>query len=271
LIMERIDGAQLAQSRDWLDHPKVLGVIKGYRLRPPELNNRFKGRYLAYLLRDGGITPTKESMCYRGRPKQISARVLSRIRLMYGFGAYGHLDGPAKALVDFSAPRPYDVHYAATLSYSGSEVEVHRRTALKEVQRYEPQSRAVWASGNTMPGALFRERMLESKAVVSPWGCGEPCHRDYEAMLLGAVVIKPNSDHVECWPQVFEAGQTYIPCRPDFADLHDRIHWVVNHWRDLKGMRIRNRELVMESRQRDVLADYMANLFHGVMDGKDEV
>lgn len=266
LIMERIDGAQLAQSRDWLDHPKVLAVIKGYRFQPPELNNQYKGRYLAHLLRDGGVKAAKESMCQHGLPTQLSDKALARIHLMYGFGAYDHLNGPAITEVDFKADRPYDVHYAATLAYSGSEVEVHRRLALQQVQRYQPQGRAVWAKGNTMPGRVFRQRMLESKTVISPWGCGEACHRDYEAMLLGAVIIKPWTVHVDCWPQIYDAYLTYVPCKPDFSDLHQQVHWVLNHWNDLRGMRRCNRERILEHRQRHVLADKMTSLFCQIMD-----
>ena len=265
LICDRIDGAQLAGSRDWLDRPNVLGVMKSYRFRDPEMNNQYKGRYLAHLLDAAGVKckPGGKSMLLTGKPKQLTPEQLNRIYLMYGFASHDHITSCTKLRVDLDAPRPYDVHYAATLAYSGSEVEVHRELAVTVTRAYK--GRAACAGGNTMRCEKYRALMLQSKAVVSPWGCGEACHRDYEAMLLGAVLIKPRTGHVEAWPDIFDGVDCYIPCEPDFSNLHECIETVARHWQGLYAMRDRARNMVLQMREPDYVADRMAELFRKVL------
>ena len=264
LVCDRIDGSQLAGSREWLDRPNVLGAMKSYRYRTPELNNQYKGRYLAHLLSAAGIKskPGGKSMKLTGEPKQLTTEQLGRIHLMYGFGSHEHVGGCAKQDINFDVPRPFDVHFAGTLSYSGSEVEVHRELAVKVTKAYKGS--IACAGGNTMRCNVYRELMLRSKAVVSPWGCGEACHRDYEAMLLGAVLIKPRSDHVECWPDIYQ-DEYYVPCEHDFSDLHDRIRFVKENWSSLRQMRVRCRRLIVETRTPDYVADKMVALFQKVL------
>ena len=42
--------------------------------------------------------------------------------------------------------------------------------------------------------------MRQSKIVVSPFGFGEMCHRDFEAWGCGAVLLKPRVDHLRTLP-----------------------------------------------------------------------
>lgn len=263
LMVDRIDGAQLAQARPWMDYPNVVGVMKGYRFKPARLNNKHRGRYSAFVLKQTGVLATKKSMVANGEPSQLSAEALKRIYLMYGFAAYGHLDGCVNQPVDMRSRRRYDIHFLATMTYSGSEIETHRRMALEQMRQW--QGPVFGSSGHRVQCGTFRTKMAQSHTVISPWGCGEACHRDYEAWLLGAVLIKPNTDYVECWGPQFKTGDTYIECRPDFSDLHRRVQWVKDNWRDLLPMRERCRQMVLESRNRDYMATRMAGIFHAVM------
>ena len=147
------------------------------------------------------------------------------------------------------------------MSYSGSEVETHRKLCVQSLRSYNGNA----VTGASIPYEQYLAEMLDSMAVVSPWGCGEPCHRDYEAMLLGAVLIKPRTDHVDCWPDIYRAWDTYVPCKLDFSDLHERIHQVRDNWSSFRHMRIRNRQLVMASRTRDYRARRLAESFGGIV------
>jgi len=265
LVCDRIDGAQLAGSRDWLDRDNVAGVIKSYRYKPASLNNEYKGRYLAHLLHEAGVhaSPGGTSMLMTQPPKQVPIKKLDRIFLMPGFAAHGHQGGCEHTRIDWDRPRRFDAHFRGTMSYSGSEVETHRKLCQHSLAAY---------GGPRIVGASIRyehylAEMLDSRVVVSPWGCGEPCHRDYEAMLLGAVLVKPFTNHVDCWPDIYRPGNTYLSCMLDFSDLHDRIRFVRDNWASFRDMRIRNRHLVMMSRTRDYRAERIAEAFKGALDG----
>jgi len=67
-----------------------------------------------------------------------------------------------------------------------------------------------------------RRYMLElrgSKVTFSPFGWGEVCYRDYEAVVWGSLLLKPSMDHLETTPNIFVAGQTYVSCAWDFSDF----------------------------------------------------
>ena len=65
----------------------------------------------------------------------------------------------------------------------------------------------------------YYEEMRMSKICVSPFGYGEICWRDYEAILLGCLLVKPYMGHVETAPDIFIPEVTYVPVKWDFSDL----------------------------------------------------
>lgn len=256
LMVDRIDGAQLAQARPWMDHPNVRGVLKGYRFLDPQINNQHSGRHSAWLLAKTGIKPNKKSMVSSGKPTPISDAGLSQIRLMYGFGGHPHLNGALRLDGGIDDTRQFDVHYVATISYSGSEIETHRRLALKELKAYNGPK--VVGGDTRMRHDKFLAAMARSRVAVSPWGCGESCHRDYEAWVLGAVLVKPNSDYVDCWPPHYIAEQTYLTCRMDFKDLPEVVQRVRNYWDTYWEMRHNCRDVVLRCRRQEFIADRLA-------------
>lgn len=70
--------------------------------------------------------------------------------------------------------------------------------------------------------AYMRE-LGDSRACFSPFGYGEVCWRDYEAVFSGALLIKPDMSHLDTVPDVFVPNTTYVPIRWDFSDLGDAV------------------------------------------------
>jgi hypothetical protein len=60
-----------------------------------------------------------------------------------------------------------------------------------------------------IPLAEYNRELREVAGVLSPFGWGEICFRDFEAIINRAVLLKPSMDHVETWPDIYKAGQTY--------------------------------------------------------------
>ena len=111
----------------------------------------------------------------------------------------------------------------------------------------------------------YLHSIMLSKAVVSPWGWGEACHRDYEAMLLGTLVIKPPMDHVACWPYVYDPDLTYIECRMDFADVSDIVERVVTEWPQWRARRLAARQLALDAGEPKRVAKRIADILEGVL------
>lgn len=69
----------------------------------------------------------------------------------------------------------------------------------------------------------------DSKIIFSPFGWGELCYRDYEAVCWGAVLMKPSMSHVEVYPNIFTEGETYVPLAWDAADLESQVEACVSN------------------------------------------
>jgi len=258
MLLERIDGAQL-ESRRWLD--QAAGVVKAYRLNPLELHNRYKGRASAHLLSESGVE-VENSCAWTGYPQpQLSSEQLARIHLGYGFGAYTKMDRPRQQLVDFASPREYGCCFHGFVEYNKTEIEHHRRAALAAVEALQGSFNAPCGAGRPLRPDEYLGTMFRSKSVLSPWGWGEAAHRDYEAMLLGAVVIKPSMDHVACWPDVYVPNETYLPCKLDFSDLPELVGRVVADWDSFRPMRERARAAAMMAGDPARVARRFADIF----------
>ena len=259
LLLERIDGAQLAASRSWLDHANIMGVMKGYTFKSASLNNEIMFRYHTHLLKQAGIYATGKTLAESGKPGEISATMLERIYVAFGFGQYWHLRGFVAKAPNLDAPRLYDTHFAGTVRYQGSEVETHRLLAYRAAHLWSGAKIAY--QGCIMPERQFDDSLKEAYTVLSPWGLGEACHRDYQAMLYGAVVIKPRTDHLECWPDIFQPNKTYVPCKLDFSDAHEKIAEVKRNWRDYPPLPEYARQLMFEGRKPENLEKRIVDIF----------
>lgn len=105
-----------------------------------------------------------------------------------------------------------DVH-ARILLAGRPSIAYQRRLILDRIQ-----GRAGFLQGETSQRAYNRE-VANSKIVLSPFGWGELCLRDFEAVLGGALLLKPDMSHLETWPDVFVPGETYAPFSWDAEDL----------------------------------------------------
>ena len=65
-----------------------------------------------------------------------------------------------------------------------------------------------------------------AKAIISPFGWGEVCGRDFEAMVYGATMIKMSMEHSVTFPDAYQPYITYVPVKWDFSDLDEILRKV---------------------------------------------
>lgn len=95
---------------------------------------------------------------------------------------------------------------------------LHRRSALDQVARLGDRFHIV-ASEQRLPRHDYWQELGRSKIAVSPFGWGEICLRDFEAVLHGSLLIKPDMGHLQTVPDIYQPYVTYVPVRWDFSDL----------------------------------------------------
>jgi len=257
--LDRIDGAQLAGCRKWLAAGKLAGVLKSYTLRPAELNNEYRDRVFTHFIAER-LGKASNTRATAGRPPvQLTPEQLATIHGIYGFAAAKPLDPFARANPDKYPNRKHDIHFAGTIKYGETEIDKHRRACAAAVEKLP---RHFLKRGRAALPNEYRRNMLQSKTVVSPWGCGEACWRDYEALLCECVLIKPRTEHVGAWPDIFNAD-VCVWCKPDFSDLHRALGEALNSWWTGREKRKLLREMILATRCKEAVAGQLVPIFKG--------
>ena len=92
----------------------------------------------------------------------------------------------------------------------------HRSTIMEKIGK-----NAHFLTGKVSQNQYNRE-IKHSKITLSPFGWGEVCFRDFEAVLNGSLLLKPDMSHLETWPDVFIPYETYVPFDWDANDLVEK-------------------------------------------------
>jgi hypothetical protein len=108
-----------------------------------------------------------------------------------------------------------------TASFDGTTEYTAGQFVGPAVTRHR-QALAPLASPRRLSPLKYVRRLRNSLCVVSPWGYGEACWRDWEAILCGAAVVKPASPWVMCESGYFQSDHVTW-CKPDWSNLKDAI------------------------------------------------
>ncbi|MBL8806899.1 MAG: hypothetical protein JNN22_08645 [Rhodospirillales bacterium] len=115
---------------------------------------------------------------------------------------------------DPAAHRPIEIAFRMTRNYARATVAFQR----VEVARLL----GVGAERRLRRPAFLRE-LERTRLAISPFGWGEINLRDYEACIAGAALAKPDMSHLETWPDLYVAGETYMPFRWDLSDVAETV------------------------------------------------
>lgn len=76
-----------------------------------------------------------------------------------------------------------------------------------------------------IPQNSYNKEMEKASMVFSPFGWGELCFRDFEAINQGALLLKPDVSHLETWPNTFSDGETYVSLKWDGSDIAEKAEY----------------------------------------------
>lgn len=71
--------------------------------------------------------------------------------------------------------------------------------------------------------AAYMNELRHAQLCLSPFGYGEICWRDIEAIIAGAVLVKPDMSHLRTLPDIYVPDETYVPVAWDYRDLEDVV------------------------------------------------
>jgi hypothetical protein len=117
---------------------------------------------------------------------------------------------------DFSAPARTIAVHGRIDPVSSESIAYQRRLYLEKIKG-DPR----FITGMVSERQYYEE-LFDSKIVLSPFGWGEVCFRDFEAIISGALLFKPDMSHLKTWPDVYIPFETYIPLSWDGTDIKEK-------------------------------------------------
>lgn len=154
-------------------------------------------------------------------PEPLSApppeAILDRLHLAPNFFTSPNLMARFLAARPFrpSAERSIDVH-ARLVSKGTPFYEAMRGSALESLSALSGR-RVMTETG--IRWSRYMAELGDAKLCFSPFGYGEICWRDVEAILQGAVVIKPDMSHLDTLPDLYVPWETYVPVAWSHEDV----------------------------------------------------
>lgn len=121
----------------------------------------------------------------------------------------------------------YDVN--ARLGTPGYPTIAHHRETLTGILDAAAQRRGWTVARDRVAPRRYLADMQRSRVTFSPFGWGEVCFRDFEAVRAGSLLVKPDMSHLRTWPDIFVPGETYVPVRWDGSDLEETISYYLEN------------------------------------------
>jgi len=266
IVIEKFDSANIGHLKE-LENKNLLALWKIAKFKDYETNflPRYKGRYHSYLIMKDR-SDFKEDLIRTN--KKIDKDILSKVQVPNNYAHYTTTKNVLKFDLNVKSNRNFDVHFLGTTMYDACEVDspisIHRMTCLRKLNSLKHFKKMV-NSGRPLGKEEYVRSLFDSKIVISPWGCGELCYRDFEALAAGCILVKPDTSFVETWPNIFINKVTYFPCRVDFEDLEFIVSDILSKWETYNDIRIQNRKIIEEARKPEIIAVRFKNLVEKVL------
>lgn len=125
-----------------------------------------------------------------------------------------------------NADRPIDLHCRMCAPDDRSTWYTHMRgrayDAVQSLRASQHCAGEILCENRLVGYDEYIDEIARSKLCFSPFGYGEVCWRDFEAILAGALLIKPSMDHIETNPNIYIPYETYVPVAWDYSDFESQ-------------------------------------------------
>ena len=92
---------------------------------------------------------------------------------------------------------------------------------------------------------LYLSCLSNSKVLVSPWGRSGFSKIDYEALLCGTIVVKPECSNINTWLDIYDPLNGYMQyCSPDLSDLRDTVLYILSNLSEYTGVTVEGKNLM---------------------------
>lgn len=268
VVLERTDSASLdVPSRDFLEHDSVLALFKNRTLRrsyqynyPTASEGRYHGKLINDIARvEPMVTMPTLSRAALGKIRMVNwdiASTLCNRRYEREKAIWQHPDQFRAA----AQAKDIDVIFLGTTGAYLPALNWHRQRFIEEIGALRGLN--VLSEGK-YPFDDYVALMRRAKVAVSPWGWGEWCWRDYEAILYGCALVKPDTDYLLSSPDIY-CGDNYYRCSADAGDLSAAVNAALTDWEHEVDNRFARRRQLIEAMNVEQTVATMARTLHDI-------
>jgi hypothetical protein len=154
-----------------------------------------------------------------------------------------------------------DLHNRGNASYDNMVYSYQRNIVISQIEeiKKEFKDKNIIAQGFIKRSEYYNE-LRRAKIVLSPFGWGEVCYRDFEIILADSLMLKPSMDHLDTYPNVY-FDNTYIKLQWDLSDLKEVISKIFSNPDMVKDITSRVKDIyVREYNDSDLFCNHFANI-----------
>ncbi|MFC2053452.1 glycosyltransferase [Chloroflexota bacterium] len=145
------------------------------------------------------------------------------------------------------AERDIDIFLRGRTRYKHATVSFQREETIRQLESFVQNNSYRALYGGVVRYNQYKKERSRSRIMVSPFGIGEVCYRDFECFMAGALLFKPDMSHLETWPNYYVPEITYIPFAWDFSDFQVKLREVLDSPEKCKKIAQKGQDIYLNS------------------------
>ena len=201
-------------NRVYTDHiHKKFGVTDSYEEPCTTLNPEYENKL--------GISWNPGLLDFRGGVNSVLAFHLITDRLE-SFSKNKHLIEWKNPISD----RPHNMLALFSTNYKRDTVAWQRRNIVNELRKID-DGKIIFDKKVPLAEEISIRR--QSKTILSLFGWGEICSRDFQAFIAGSCLIAADTTHLKTWPITHIPHITYYPIEWDLSDINKAYETLISN------------------------------------------
>ena len=268
IICERIDCCN-TWKRDIIIKDNIIAVFKEYIPRPLNLLNKsmVRGRiHFRMICESFNLDPKNEYKEYKDNEK-IDIKYLNKLKCVnWNWSQYTHLSNKyhmkyfrenSKQIFNLQKK---DIIFAVFRQHISSWDGYSRKKCIEILKQSKYKTITITKKQDEKK---YIDILSQSKICISPWGYGERIALDFYAMYCGAILIKPNTDFVTAFPDIYQSNKYYVACKWDYSDVEEKIKDILKNYEKYNYMR-KNAKKILDKCNHETLIKHFCNTIHNL-------
>lgn len=147
--------------------------------------------------------------------KRLKMKILSRIIMIFGFSHY---------IYNLLKTKKHTIPKKLNKVHAVFSDQNNQRKAI--IDKIRKDGRFLMQKTSSRK---YNVQIAKSKIVISPFGNGEICFRDFEAVIANSLLIKPNMDHIKTYPDIYKPFKTYVPVNWNLSDFDKKVDYYLKN------------------------------------------